>query len=62
MNEPNNKTHKLIWIKVTNETADKIDKLAQGWSLTRASLCRLIVLEFLNQENPNITITKNNAE
>jgi hypothetical protein len=61
-NEPKLKTHKLVWIKVTNENAIDLDKLASKWSLTRASLCRLIVLQFLSEENPSLNITNTDAK
>lgn len=61
-NEPNPKTHKLVWIKVTNANANDLDVLAGKWSLTRASLCRLIVLQFLSEENPSLNITNTNAK
>lgn len=62
-NEPQNpKTHKLVWIKVTNDSAKQLDELAGKWSLTRASLCRLIVLQFLTEENPSLNITNTDAK
>ena len=61
-NEPTPKTHKLVWIKVTNANANDLDRLAGKWSLTRASLCRLIVLQFLSEENPSLNITNTNAK
>jgi len=61
-NEPKPKTHKLVWIKVTNENANDLDKLASNWSLTRASLCSLIVLQLLYEENPYLNITNTDAK
>jgi len=55
-----NKTHRLIWIKVPTENAKRLDSLAQNWDLTRASLCRLVVTQFLNEKNPTININSTN--
>ena len=55
-----NKTHRLIWIKVPTENAKRLDLLAQNWDLTRASLCRLVVTQFLNEKNPTININSTN--
>jgi predicted DNA-binding protein len=56
-----NKTHRLIWIKVPTETAKRLDSLAKNWDLTRASLCRLVVTQFLNEKNPTININSTNT-
>ena len=56
-----NKTHRLIWIKVPTENAKRLDSLAKNWDLTRASLCRLVVTQFLNEKNPTININSNNT-
>jgi predicted DNA-binding protein len=56
-----NKTHRLIWIKVPTENAKRLDSLAKNWDLTRASLCRLVVTQFLNDKNPTININSTNT-
>jgi hypothetical protein len=59
-NQPNDKTHKLVWIKVTNENAKKLDRIADSYCLTRASLCRLIVTQFLDDPTQKIHINNTN--
>jgi len=56
-----NKTHRLIWIKVPTANAKRLDELAKNWDLTRASLCRLVVTQFLNDKNPTININSTNT-
>lgn len=51
------KSHYLVWIKVTNEQAKQLDALAKEWSITRASLCRLVISQFLKEPEPRITIS-----
>jgi predicted DNA-binding protein len=57
-----NKTHRLIWIKVPTANAKRLDELAKNWDLTRASLCRLVVTQFLNDKNPTININSSNTQ
>jgi hypothetical protein len=57
-----NKTHRLIWIKVPTANAKRLDELAKNWDLTRASLCRLVVTQFLNEKNPTININSTNIQ
>ena len=56
--EPSNKTHHLVWIKVTKEQANELDSIASQWELTRASLCRLIVSSFLRNPESSLTVRK----
>lgn len=56
--EPKNKTHYLVWIKVTKEQANELDSIAGQWELTRASLCRLIVSSFLRNPDSSLTVQK----
>ena len=56
-----NKTHRLIWIKVPTENAKRLDSLAKNWDLTRASLCRLVVTQFLNEKNPSTNTTNDQS-
>jgi predicted transcriptional regulator len=56
--DDNPKTHYLVWIKVTNEQAKQLDELAKEWAITRASLCRLVISQFLKEPEPRLTITK----
>jgi predicted DNA-binding protein len=61
METKNKKTHRLIWIKVPTANAQRLDELAKNWDLTRASLCRLVVTQFLNEKNPTININSTNT-
>lgn len=56
--EPNDKTHYLVWIKVTKEQANELDTIANQWELTRASLCRLIVSSFIRNPEASLTVRK----
>ena len=57
--EKKDKTHYLVWIKVTKEQANELDNIAGQWELTRASLCRLIISSFLRNPESSLTVQKN---
>lgn len=56
--ERSDKSHRLVWIKVTKEQANELDSIAGQWELTRASLCRLIVSSFLRNPESSLTVRK----
>jgi hypothetical protein len=45
-----------------NENAKRLDRIAESYCLTRASLCRLIVTQFLDDPTQKIHINNTNHE